>query len=1570
MSYDREDEGKIGLTIEDQLERYTQYENSTDRHDALWHGWKHNKRWMEQVLEWIILSFPNYSRHDKSHVLSVLHNIEMLLGREVISRLSASDCFLILNTVYIHDIGMYITESERKEIVVNDEFKEFLETRLDEDMKRYADVLLKNCEAGTKYDGSSYEKKMQNRLDIYYAILYLSAEYQRLKHGSESKNRLAAMVSEDGNLGTGFSTSGIPGRFFYTIASCAEVHTYFDFDAVLELAEVDGGYAHDLMHPRFVAVLLQLGDALDLDNDRFLPLVRQIMGQLPHNSEIQFNKHKSVRKLLVSPEKIVIGADCETPDELRLVKSEIDNIRSILKNAGYNWAKICPRNLKFMLPVLEVENVVLKGEKISDDLVDAKFEITQQKAFNLLQGSNIYKNDKYIFLREIFQNAIDASKRQYWKDWQGSRFYREQGVDNNIDGNKPWKYIPTTLYPIEVEFHLAVKDNSTNKTYYLDKKDAFEKIFGDEKEYNNKFVNIDIDNLEYGVVIRVADYGTGITKSDILKIANMGDVPRKKKIEQRDIPGWLSPTAEFGIGLQSVFLVAKSYKAYSHARNNEIYEIEFNGTGSKGNSYINVMPKSTESGRKAYGTTFEVLVPVTILNKSSELVKVSKTLDPFISHQDYEVSISKAREVVAQLIEYLNGIIGEKLFPITVKVYDYQSSFELKDSIFLQEDIRFRKELYIDGKKLDKLPERKENAEVSWIYHLNDRVLLDGINSKTFEDSELQYNVDIFNGRLSVYGGENDIIACISAKRLLDFRRNILKMKSGSRRKGTIIYYKGIYVSEENFGQDLDLLEYIDVKGNLDGRYIAVNRSEFTEDGKRYIKEKIYPMVLELIKKALEHYSKKVEYEKICEEIDECFVRAGNQDNGEDIHSCILGLTGMGIFARLTNNSTFISSGYSGRDEESEQQWTHILNHVSNKIKEFQGLSLYDAPTWTKSGLYNIRVYPFESPDSRFDRELKNIVEILNYISAYAIASTRNAVNGVWEERLFRIESVHASVRKNEIKKVVPVVPSPSNSCTEVPLSEQSKQHEAAESPIDDSKGRMIFNIIYGTIYNIYLKVKFIINGEKKGEESDDIKDFDDVEIKKWEKSMSWMYGESDEEEHITKSDFHLRTEIERLKGEPDKEKRMELQERIESWPVALYMKVRDYFVSESVSNSPVIASIENIILNWILDNMPSAAVFFSKNVDLENNMNSLVKDTASQIRINVMDNTFTNSIYLNMNMKASIYKRMAEYYENEGITRFSMPVFTSFCQLAVKSEHQDVFFVKRGKINTKGRRTMIVPLSGKSISNLFNVVKDSAIYRRINIFEELIQFINEGFKRIRIENNSNEEVVQLFRNIAAKLAISDVDVSENLVDTSRKQLAKKLDQMIEETENEKTFLDNNNGNKNYENLSKEQLHKYFFEMLNYYFIEGSDKIMSTEVKQWMKEELLVGWKMITLNDSELMEYLDRKLINLSYKGTDIKPVGNLSKYLRRYFAFDESAMQKSNMMPESEYKYDRMKAIDLEVKNALIQYVSENNWIGNLSYNQIRQMYEAFVEEMMECIIIPVKEKIIKIRRLFQIKN
>ena len=68
----------IPLTIEQKLKAYSESPMHIERHEILWHEWNHNKRWLTQVQELILPSFPSYSRHDSSHSEAIIHNIFIL----------------------------------------------------------------------------------------------------------------------------------------------------------------------------------------------------------------------------------------------------------------------------------------------------------------------------------------------------------------------------------------------------------------------------------------------------------------------------------------------------------------------------------------------------------------------------------------------------------------------------------------------------------------------------------------------------------------------------------------------------------------------------------------------------------------------------------------------------------------------------------------------------------------------------------------------------------------------------------------------------------------------------------------------------------------------------------------------------------------------------------------------------------------------------------------------------------------------------------------------------------------------------------------------------------------------------------------------------------------------------------------------------------------------------------------------------------------------------------------------------------------------------------------------------
>ena len=93
----------------------------------LWIQWGFDQQVIPRALQTIVSWFPHYSRHDESHSKQILTNIERLLGNDLIL-LSATDTWLILETAYLHDIGMVVSHSDLNEALLDEEFKRYLQS--------------------------------------------------------------------------------------------------------------------------------------------------------------------------------------------------------------------------------------------------------------------------------------------------------------------------------------------------------------------------------------------------------------------------------------------------------------------------------------------------------------------------------------------------------------------------------------------------------------------------------------------------------------------------------------------------------------------------------------------------------------------------------------------------------------------------------------------------------------------------------------------------------------------------------------------------------------------------------------------------------------------------------------------------------------------------------------------------------------------------------------------------------------------------------------------------------------------------------------------------------------------------------------------------------------------------------------------------------------------------------------------------------------------------------------------------------------------------------------------------
>ena len=109
------------------LEKHLKFLSEMDKdYELLYSIWGLNKQNLTQGLNLVSSTYPHFSKHDISHSMTIVNNIQCLLGEERIKRLGATDTFLILMACLTHDIGMILTHKVIEEEWKKNSFKEFL----------------------------------------------------------------------------------------------------------------------------------------------------------------------------------------------------------------------------------------------------------------------------------------------------------------------------------------------------------------------------------------------------------------------------------------------------------------------------------------------------------------------------------------------------------------------------------------------------------------------------------------------------------------------------------------------------------------------------------------------------------------------------------------------------------------------------------------------------------------------------------------------------------------------------------------------------------------------------------------------------------------------------------------------------------------------------------------------------------------------------------------------------------------------------------------------------------------------------------------------------------------------------------------------------------------------------------------------------------------------------------------------------------------------------------------------------------------------------------------------------
>lgn len=463
--------------------------------------WNYDSTLIPEALETIPLIFPHFSKHNKSHSETILNNIVNVLGKNVIEQLSSTDLWLILESAYCHDLGMVITVEMINAALQDGSFLKYFRSVLADpfhEMYKYAAFYAIK-------DGKLVLKQNDFSLMMYDSVRFLMSDYFRSRHAD---NSLKAIANTDSVLALDLPKAIVPTRLISMMGAVCRSHT-LNFNEVMSLPQVENGIATDMAHPRFVACLLRLGDILDIDNNRFSDVFMKTISEMPELSQLHKDKHLSITHLRIDSKYIEVNAKCKSPRVAKVTKDWFSWIKEEVNNQTLRWNTIVPDDISCYLPTISHLDIEIEGYDNLSTIEMPRFTIDVNKALELLQGKNFYK-DPFDSIRELLQNAVDSTLLKLYELYKNTEVVR-----NGID----------------VSFLNAAKQFP---------------------------IHVEVRRDSNGIIqVSISDRGLGISKHQLKFLSNTGS-SSKNVLKQdiiRNMPEWMRPSGVFGIGFQSIFLL-------------------------------------------------------------------------------------------------------------------------------------------------------------------------------------------------------------------------------------------------------------------------------------------------------------------------------------------------------------------------------------------------------------------------------------------------------------------------------------------------------------------------------------------------------------------------------------------------------------------------------------------------------------------------------------------------------------------------------------------------------------------------------------------------------------------------------------------------------------------------------------------------------------------------------------------------------------------------------------------------------------------------------------------------------
>lgn len=488
------------------------------------------EKWLPSIAQF----FPHYPSHGVDHSDRIIRQLSRLLANEnkLTVKFSSAELYCLMSAAYLHDMGMVVSPGDAEEILKSDAWNQFIEKN-GAGHESYTEYTARNTAA-------SKSAKDEDQFLANLNLRYLIADFVRRSHHQRGKTTLQLHPFLKQHVDDGDSVA------FETISDLGVAHGLPDAELSDQSRFPEQRDVFDgKVNVRFLARLLRIGDLLDMDTKRADPMTAKAVGPLPTDAVPHWQQYSSMKHENVAPDTIQYRFECENQDTHRVLRDWFGCLESEVKAVGMEQLH-AKRHADWKPPRCVVASqssaddtatessptIILKPAKgATYRFHDWKLELDQERVLHLLIHDAY--NDPTVFVRELIQNALDATRCQMYRDF----------ADQNPGQDPPAR--PTQFEP------------------------DFREQYGLSLSLTNEDVEISPDGpKESRPVFTIEDRGIGMSEQIIQRyFLQVGRSYYKSTAFKERYE--FAPTSRFGIGFLSVFAVSSDITVETACRDDD-----------------------------------------------------------------------------------------------------------------------------------------------------------------------------------------------------------------------------------------------------------------------------------------------------------------------------------------------------------------------------------------------------------------------------------------------------------------------------------------------------------------------------------------------------------------------------------------------------------------------------------------------------------------------------------------------------------------------------------------------------------------------------------------------------------------------------------------------------------------------------------------------------------------------------------------------------------------------------------------------------------------------------------------